>query len=104
MYEITKNKPVARFFYRGQRHSHPIRRTVLVIFSTSTLITGYELREGSTVRKFKDAPIKSYRKDRIAKVNEIDKRRILVKTTPKNRRNESTLIRSDLMSLIKEGT
>jgi len=65
LYEIAHKYPVARFYYQGS-HSHPVRRTILVIESTPKLLVGYELREGSTVREFRNAPIKSFRKDRIA--------------------------------------
>jgi hypothetical protein len=65
VYGILKTQPVARFFYRGTKHSHPVRRTVLVISTNKDLITGYELREGADLRDITEAPVKSYRKDRI---------------------------------------
>lgn len=65
VYDIRKRDPVARFFYRGESHSHPVRRTVLVISTTRDLITGYEIRSGAEVREQDDAPVKSYRRDRI---------------------------------------
>lgn len=65
VYDILKSRPVARFFYRGQSHSHPVRRTVMVISTDCERITGYEIREGETVRELENAPVKSYRKDRI---------------------------------------
>jgi hypothetical protein len=64
-YEPVRNKPVAKFFYKGH-HTHPVRRTVLVIKSDRNIIVGYELREGRVLRSIKKAPIKSYRRDRIA--------------------------------------
>jgi hypothetical protein len=67
VYDIVKNQPIARFFYKGQSHSHPVRRTVMIIKTSQLNITGYELREGENVRSKEDAPIKSYRKDRIPK-------------------------------------
>lgn len=102
-YALTRNQPVARFFYQGQRHTHPVRRTVLVIESTPTLITGYEMREGATTRSFGQAPVKSYRKDRIANINEIDSRRTLRKETPRSKQKDTTLTRSDLMSFVTDG-
>ena len=102
-YALTRNQPVARFFYQAQRHTHPVRRTVLVIESTSTLITGYEMREGAMTRSFGQAPIKSYRRDRIASINEIDSRRTLRKETPRSKQKDTTLVRSDLMSFVTEG-
>ena len=35
-YEVIKNMPVARFAYKGT-HSHPVRRTVLLIENTKEL-------------------------------------------------------------------
>lgn len=99
-YNFVKNQPVARLFYKGD-HSHPVRRTIVIIDSNNKTITGYELREGSIVRDFKNAPIKSYRKDRIAKIGEIDKRRVLRKSA--ENLNKSTLVRQHLKDLIKLG-
>ena len=64
-HEPVRNRPVAKFFYKGT-HSHPVRRTVLIIENMPNYIRGYELREGSETRSLKDAPIKTYRKSRIA--------------------------------------
>ena len=101
-YEPVRNQPVARFFYKGT-HTHPVRRTVVIVENNSNTITGYELREGMTMRSMEKAPIKSYRKDTIALVNQLDKRRKLVKTTPKKYRNQSTLSRTGLFSLVTDG-
>jgi hypothetical protein len=65
LYGIVKTNPVARFFYRGQSHSHPVRRTVMIISTDKEHITGYEIREGETVRVVNEAPVKTFRKDRI---------------------------------------
>lgn len=64
-YEIVKDKPLARFFYRGTSHSHPVRRSVLIISTNKNHITGYEVREGEIVRDLENAPVKTFRKDRI---------------------------------------
>lgn len=69
-YPIIKSRPAAKFFYRGT-HSHPIRRTVLITESTKEYIKGYEVREGQTVREVDEAPIKSFRLDKIAMTNEL---------------------------------
>jgi hypothetical protein len=93
--------PVARFYYQGS-HSHPIRRTVLIVDETPTMLTGYELREGKTIRSYGDAVIRSYRKDRIAKFGDYSRLR-------KNRQNynrndsESTLTRAEMFDLVKNG-
>jgi hypothetical protein len=101
-YKLVRNLPVLRFFYQGESHTHPVRRVVAVISETSTTYTGYELREGSVVRT-QDLPVKSYRKDRIANIGQIDKRRVLRRKTPKKRYGETTLSRSSLQSLVLEG-
>lgn len=100
-YNFIRNKPVARFFYQGESHTHPIRRTIVIIEQNDTIITGYELREGSITREFKNAPIKSYRKDKIAKIKNIDRRRVLRRTAENLYR--STLVRSTLGDLVKTG-
>ena len=102
-YSLVRNQPVARFFYRG-KHTHPVRRTVLIVENNGKIFTGYELREGTTVRStVEKAPVKSFRKDRIAAIGEIDKRRKLRQSTPKKRQDQTTLIRSALTSLVTDG-
>lgn len=98
-YGFVKSNPVAKFFYRGD-HTHPVRRTVLVVKSDEKVITGYELREGSVTRKFKNAPIKSFRRDRIAKASQLDKRRVLVRKLDSNK---TTLKRFTLKEIVKNG-
>jgi len=58
-------KPIAKFYYKGN-HSHPIRRTVLVLKSNKENFTGFELREGCVVRKLANSPIKTYSRNQIA--------------------------------------
>lgn len=64
-YETIKSNPVAKFVYRGS-HSKPVRRTILITENTKDIIKGYEVREGNEVRETDAAPIKSFRKDKIA--------------------------------------
>lgn len=101
-YQFVRNNPVARFYYKGD-HTHPVRRTVLIINQNNNLITGYELREGADVRNFKDAPIKSYRRNKIAKVSQIDRRRVLRRAADESLLQKSTLTRSNLQDFIKFG-
>ena len=101
-YNLVRNLPVFRFFYQGASHTHPVRRVVAVFKENNTTFTGYELREGSDVRT-QNPPIKSFRKDRVATINQIDKRRTLRKTTPKRKQGETTLSRSALQSLVVDG-
>ena len=98
-YKFVNTRPVARFFYKGD-HTHPVRRTIVLIETTDQLITGYEIREGSTVRDFRNAPVKSFRRDRIAIVGELDKRRVLTK---KMDLNKTTLRRYPLNDLLRHG-
>jgi hypothetical protein len=93
-YDVVKKFPVAKFYYKGH-HSHPVRRTVLIIRTTTNYICGYELREGSVVRKFKNAPIKSYRRGRIATLSQL-------RNKVPNSAN-STLKRGKLIELIQNG-
>lgn len=102
-YPVMKNMPVARFFYQGKSHTHPVRRTVLLIESTQSYIRGYEMREGSYTRSYKTAPIKTYRRDKIANIDQIDLRRTLRTKTPLNELSKTTLRRSCLVNLVRDG-
>ena len=97
MYEIVKHLPAAHFYYKGS-HSHPVRRTVLVIESKRNYFRGYELREGVKTRKLYHAPVKTYRRDRIAKLSELgaNKHRLPGPSV-------STLRRMNLIELLKLG-
>jgi hypothetical protein len=97
-YEIVKNMPVARFWYKGT-HTHPVRRTVLVVEQTKEFIRGYELREGRTIRTAGKAPVKTYRRDRIAKGVSLRTDSPIRKLAP----NKSTLVRKPLLDIIESG-
>src|SRR4051812_11016792 len=71
-YEPQRKNPIARFYYKGN-HSHPVRRTVLVIESGRSHITGWELREGNTTRELTDAPIKTYNRSKVASPKQLRK-------------------------------
>ncbi len=92
-YQPVRCLPVARFFYKGS-HSHPVRRTVLVIESKPKYFRGYELREGSVVRPLKDAPIKTFSRRKIA-----DEKRARNNTA----RRIKTMTRVGLLDLVKTG-
>lgn len=70
LYKLVNTHPVARFYYKGS-HSHPIRRTVLIIENTENMIRGYEVREGKIIRSTSNAPVKSYSKSKIARFNQL---------------------------------
>lgn len=63
-YPIVRNQPIAKFRYRGS-HSKPVRRTVLLTEINRGTFTGYEVRDGNTVRDLGKAPIKSFSRDEI---------------------------------------
>jgi hypothetical protein len=98
-YDVVRDAPVARFLYKGN-HSHPVRRTVLVIESNLKHIKGYELREGSKVRNFSTAPVKTYFKSKIATFKQCRKE---LREKSKKILNKSTLSRYSLTDLVKSG-
>lgn len=100
LYPIVRNMPVARFYYQGS-HSHPVRRTVLVIENAKNYIRGYELRDGSIVRPATKAPIKTYRKTKIARIGQCGLR-LRKRVHPKLHTN-TTFQRVNLLSLVFEG-
>ena len=102
-YDLVPRNTVARFYYQGS-HSHPIRRTVLVIEETDTHITGYEVREGGNVRNIHEArkTVRSYRKDRIAKWGDYSRLRMSAKNFM-NDPEESTLVRESITTMFTEG-
>jgi len=97
-YSITKNLPVARFYYKGN-HSHPVKRTILIIESNEKWLRGYELREGSETRSFSAAPIKTYSRCKVARM--VNCR--FKKEVKKKELNKSTLKRTTLIDLITNG-
>ena len=97
-YKIINNLPVAKFFYKGN-HSHPVKRTILVINSNLNSITGYELREGIIIRKLSKSPIKTYKRQKIAKGKNLR----LDSPLRKKLANKSTLIRKGIMNLLETG-
>ena len=96
-YDLVRHLPVARFYYKGN-HSHPVRRTVLVINSDSKFIKGYEVREGTTVRIGNDLPVKTYKRSNIARTKQLRK-----DNPARTTQNKSTLVRKSLLDLITSG-
>tara|TARA_Y100000034_G_scaffold114563_1_gene150827 strand:- start:282 stop:629 length:348 start_codon:yes stop_codon:yes gene_type:complete len=103
VYDLVEKKPVARFYYQGG-HSHPIRRTVLIIEETDTTITGYEFRCGNDVRTREEAlqSIKTFRKDRIPKWGDYSRLRMTSRTFLKDP-EKSTLERCWIVTMFSEG-
>lgn len=102
-YDFVKTRPVARFYYQGS-HSHPVRRTVILIEQTNDLIVGYEVREGYKTRSIKNAPVKTFKRSRIARVSQIDRKCSLRKRAECGAElDRSTLVREDLASFVKTG-
>jgi len=102
-YPVVRNQPVAKFFYKGQSHTHPVKRTVVLIESHPNYFRGFELREGTDVRPLGRAPIKSYSRKNIAKIREIDARRELRATTPSAKQDSTTLKRFSFADLVRQG-
>lgn len=101
MHNLVKNLPVAKFYYQGH-HSHPVRRTVLLIESNEKWLRGYELREGSISRKLtKSPPIKTYTRSKIARYDQCDTR--LRNRLDQEMLKNSTLKRSTLLELLTNG-
>jgi len=102
-YELVRNQPVAKFYYQGS-HSHPVRRTVLLIKNKTNgnLLVGYELREGKTIRNLKNAPIKSYRKSDVPVFGDYSRLRDS-KSNQTRKKGETTLVRTNLLGLIRTG-
>jgi hypothetical protein len=95
---------VASMFYKDDKHSHPVRRKVLVIGETAETLTGMELREGNVVRSYREARqrIVTYDKNKIARFGDYSR----LKKAKRNRNrsdDESTLERMDFRTLITEG-
>ena len=97
-YDIVANLPVARFWYKG-RHTHPVRRTVLITQQDSESITGYELRDGNKTRAAKYSPVKTYIRNKIAKTSNLR----IDNPLRKNSKIKSTLVRKPLLDLIESG-
>jgi len=101
-YKFVKENPIARFYYKGQSHDHPVRRTIIVTKEGKNHITGYEIREGRQVRLVSKAPIKTYRLDRIATYGQYS--RLKMNKENYNRLDsETTLVRSSLEDLVRTG-
>jgi len=64
VYPVIRNKPVAKFRYKGS-HTKPVRRTVLLTEIKQATLTGYELRAGNDTRDPEDEVIRSYSRDDI---------------------------------------
>ncbi len=102
-YKITSRLPLAKFYYQGN-HTHPVRRTVLIIESDVNYITGYELREGNIVRNIEESRrcVKTYRKDLIAKWGDYSRLTQAKKTSDKDPET-STLERFPLSLMFTDG-
>jgi hypothetical protein len=101
-YKPVARLPVAKFYYQGN-HTHPVRRTVLIIEDTKEQFVGYELREGRITRSLAEAGkfIKSYRKDRIAKWGDYSRLLRTAKSLKKSP-NQSTLERFPIVNMPTE--
>lgn len=101
-YDVLKKSPVAKFYYQGKSHTHPVRRTVLLIEEHPEHFTGLELREGRILRDAKEAPVKTYRRNRIARFGDYCRLRMNRRDYSK-KSTESTLRRMELLDLVASG-
>ena len=101
-HKLIASKPLYRFWYKGKSHSHPVRRTVLVFRTTDTHIFGYEVRSGNMTIPYESAPIKTYRKDKIALYGQYCRLYGAKKNKDKNPRS-STLKRSSIREYFEVG-
>lgn len=99
-YTPVRNRPILKCYYQGD-HSHPVRRTLVIVEITSDHVTGYELRAGSEVRPLNKAPIRTYRRDKIAKIEQCGRR--LRKRTPNKLHSNSTFSRASWAELVING-
>jgi len=101
-YELVRNQPVARFYYKGD-HTKPVRRTVVLVKDgvKSDTITGYEIRVGSNTRPLHKAPVKSFSRSKIAVISQCGMR--LRNRTPKKLHSKSTFERKGLVDLVLNG-
>lgn len=63
-YPIIRNKPVARFRYKGS-HSKPVRREVFLTEIRRDVITGYETQSGRDCSDLDAAEVKSFARDKV---------------------------------------
>jgi hypothetical protein len=63
-YPIIRNRPVARFRYKGS-HTKPVRREVFVTEIRRDVITGYETLSGRMACDLDAANLKSFTRDKI---------------------------------------
>ena len=72
-YSVVRNRPVARFRYKGS-HSKPVRREIRIVAVEKDVITGYEVREGNVQRDLANAPIKSFSRSEMLDVERLSSR------------------------------
>jgi hypothetical protein len=96
---LVRNLPVAKFHYQGS-HTHPIRRTVLVIESNTKFIKGYEVRCGNEVAEPNDDHIRSYSRSKIARLGDYSRLRNAKKNQGRSM-DETTLTRLPMRDLRK---
>ena len=65
---IIRNKPVAKFWYKGS-HSKPVRRTLVITELTRDTISGYEVREGRETRMLESSNFKTFTREKMVDMN-----------------------------------
>ena len=102
--KIAERLPVAKFWYKGS-HTHPVLKVGLVIADRTNrdIITMYLLRDGKKTFPIGQTPIRSFRRDKIAKHYSLRKevrQRMGVTSATETR---STLVRAELAELVHSG-
>lgn len=97
-FRFVRQLPVAKFSYKGS-HSHPVRRTVVLVEQNDKFLKGYELREGNKTRKMSKAPIKIYYRNKIAIGSSLRMDSPFRRKYP----NQSTLKRQSFVDLVSTG-
>lgn len=96
--EILETMPVAKFWYKGS-HTHPVRRTVVLVEANKDFLKGFELREGKTIRSLSRSPIKTYDRNKIAKAKSLRTNNPLRRLDPER----TTLVRRPISELNNVG-
>lgn len=100
-YNIIGRLSLAKFWYQGQSHTHPVRREVILTGNSRTHLVGYEVRVGRDTTPVDVAPIKSYRKDKIARYGQFCRIRESKKNQDKDM-TASTLVRRPLIEYFNQ--
>jgi hypothetical protein len=101
--KLIQSLPVAKFWYNGTKHRHPVRRTMLITNETDSTLIGYELRCGNTIRTYREAVAGGrvyYDKSKVTLYGQYCRLR---DTKRYKSPSQTTMRRLKLLDLVKEG-